>query len=105
MRAPRIISIVISVLIFGIVGLVMHEVMGPNLCAHQIRVGVATALAAIFLISTLAFVKSHKSNTLSPRRVCSYALVVILSVGIWYEIWSLQACNEGPRSDMVHQSQ
>ena len=103
MRPPSTISIVISILIFGIVGLVMHELVGPNLCAHQIRVGIATVLVLILLILTLCLPKEKHQGGWSIRRVLSYVLVVGLSVGIWYEIWSTQACNATTRDNTIHQ--
>ncbi len=105
MRPPRTTSICGSFLIFGIVGLIMHQVVGANLCAHHGRVGMATILTAVLLVVSLRFAKEDKSDGQSLRRFISYVLVVLLSAGIWYEIWSLQACNTGERDDMVHQNQ
>lgn len=105
MRPPRTSSIAVSVLLFAIIGLVMHELVGPNLCAHQLRVGAASVVVLLLLVTSLSFCKDDKSDARSIRRVCSYTLVIALSAGLWYEIWSIQACNAGPRTDVIHQSQ
>lgn len=104
MRVPRTKSIFLSLLLFVVIGLIVHESMGPNLCAHQGRMGLATAVALILLVVSCLFTKTDKSDSRSARRVISYVLVIVVSIGIWYEIWSIQSCSAGTRGNMVHQS-
>jgi len=105
MRPPRKTSILVSLLLFGIIGFVVHETIGPNLCAHQGTVAIYSLAALVLLVVSLRFCKKDKSDGRSIRRVISYVLVIALSTGIWYEIWSLQACNETERSRIVHRTQ
>jgi ABC-type enterochelin transport system permease subunit len=105
MRVPRTNSICISFLIFAVTGLIVHEAMGPNLCAHYGTVGFFTVAAVGMLIISCLFAKEDKSDSRFVRRVISYILVVAVSVGVWYEIWSIQACNAENRKNVVHQSQ
>ena len=104
MRVPRTKSICTSFLIFAVVGLIVHEVMGPNLCAHYGHVGVATIIASTLLVLTLVLTKRDQGSSISARSALSYILVVAVSAGIWYEIWSIQACNTETRQNMIHQS-
>ena len=104
MRVPRTKSIFISFLIFVVIGLIVHEAMGPGVCNYHGRVGLATIIALCLLTVSCVFAKDDKSDSRSVRRVLSYILVVAVSIGIWYEIWSIQACNAGTRSNMVHES-
>lgn len=104
MRVPRTKSICISFLIFAVIGLIVHEAMGPNLCAHYGHVGVGTIIAATLLVLTVVLAKRDQRSGPSVRSVLSYILVVAVSAGIWYEIWSIQACNTETRQNMIHQS-
>jgi hypothetical protein len=104
MRVPRTKSFCISFLIFAVIGLIVHEAMGPNICAHYGHIGVATIIAAALLVLTLVLTKRDERSGTSARSVLSYILVIAVSAGIWYEIWSIQACNAETRENMVHES-
>ena len=103
MHVPRTNSICISLLIFAVIGLVMHEAMGPNLCAHYVHIGIGTIIAIALLVLTLVLTKRDETSGASARSVLAYILVVMVSAGIWYEIWSIQACNSETRDNMVHE--
>jgi len=83
----------------------MHEFTGPNACVHQLSVWAMTLVAMLLLIFSLKFCKEDKSDGRSVRRVLSYVLIVVVSSGIWYEIWSTQACSAIYRGNLVHNSQ